>query len=375
MCTLFGWSKPTGPYAVGLSAWHVLDPRRPDPFQPDGPRAWMVQVWYPAAPAPEAKTLGGSVAFPEAGVWYPRPPGPLVTRQEPLASALRQLIPRYGLPGLAFHQVTHLQTHAYPEAPVAPGAAPCPLLLFSPGYFIETLTSSSALMEELASHGYVVASLSHPGESLATVFPDGRVVGLDLSQTRLAGEAGALGPAGEASLALWMEDAGLALDEAQRRGQPGSGDRLAGQLELGLAGALGVALGGTLAAELCRADPRCAAGVSLDGPTNSLERPFLSVYSEGGRGLNQAAHEQARQPTYQLSLRRARPLHLSGVSTWFPLLAQLADFEAGSVYRYQQALNGTVRAFFDRHLRGREAPLLDAPASEYPEAQLEADRP
>ena len=300
MCTLFGWSKPSGPYAVGLTAWHLEDVRRPDPFQaePAGPREWMAQVWYPAAPAPDAKTLGGTVAFPEAGVWYPRPPGPLVTRQEPVASTLRQLIPRYGLPSLAFHQVTHLQTHAYPEAPFASAAAPAPLLLFSPGYYIETLTSSSALLEELASHGYVVASLSHPGQSFVTVFPDGRSVGMDLGHPRRAADSAALGPLDEASLALWLDDARLVLDEAQRRGLPGSGDLLAGQVDLGRAGVFGVALGGRLAAELCRSDARCVAGISLDGRSGAVDRPFLFVYSEGNRGLNQDAWAQrASRPT------------------------------------------------------------------------------
>src|SRR5512141_941281 len=113
MCTLFGWSKPGGPFAVGVTGWHLMDGGRVDPSrvrgrQEQAAREWMVQVWYPAGAGPGAKTLGGTVAFPEAGVWHPRPTGPLVMRQEPMASTLRQLLPRYGLPGAAFHQVTHL---------------------------------------------------------------------------------------------------------------------------------------------------------------------------------------------------------------------------------------------------------------------------
>jgi hypothetical protein len=332
----------------------------------------MVQVWYPAEPGPQSKPLDGTVAFPEAGLCYPRraQAGPLVMRQAPMAGTLRQLLPRYSLPGAAFHQVTHLSTHAYPEAPVASGAGVCPVLLFSSGYFIETLTSNSALMEELASHGYVVASLSHPGEDLATVFPDGRVAGLDLAHPFVAGSAEALGPQSDASLALWMADARYMLDELELRGAAGSGDVLAGKLDLARVGAFGIAQGGTLAARLCREDARCAAGASLDGPAAApAERPFLFVNSEENRGLNQAAAEQARKAVYQLTLKRARPLHLSGVSAWFALLAQLADFEAGSVYRYQKAINGVVRAFFDRHLRGMDVRVEEA-AKAYAEAEF-----
>jgi hypothetical protein len=46
----------------------------------------------------------------------------------------------------------------------------------------------------------------------------------------------------------------------------------------------------------------------------------------------------------------------------------LAEFEAGSVYRYQKAISGVVRAFFDRHLRGLEVRVEEA-AVGYPEAE------
>ena len=355
MCTLFGWSKPDGPFAVGVTAWHLSRETR----------EWMVQVWYPAEAGPAGKTLGGTVAFPEAGVWLPRPAGPLVMRQAPMANTLRELLPRFGLPGAAFHQVTHLSTHAFADAPPAADAGQCPVLLFSGGYYIETFTSSSALMEALASHGYVVASLSHPGEDIATVFPDGQIVGLELPSP-----AEALGPDRPESLAVWLADAKFMLDEFERRGAAGSGDPLAGRLDLGRLGAFGIAQGGSLAAELCRQDERVGAGASLDGAVEAAPaRPFLYVHSEKQRGMNAAVVADAREPVYQLNLRRARPLHLSGVSTWFPLLAQLADFKSGPVYRYQQALSRTLLAFFDRHLRGQEAQVEEA-AKGYAEAEV-----
>ena len=75
-----------------------------------------------------------------------------------------------------------------PSRSVAAAAAPFPVLVFSHAYWLESATSHSYLMEELASHGYVVASLSHPYESLTTVFPDGRLVGLDLANPTIDAE-------------------------------------------------------------------------------------------------------------------------------------------------------------------------------------------
>ena len=140
--------------------------------------------------------------------------GPLVMRQAPMAGTLRSLLPRYGLPGPAFHQVTHLSTHAFADAALAAEAGPCPVLLFSGGYFIETLTSSSGLMEASASHGYVVASLSHPGEDIATVFPDGRAVGLE---SRPGGD---VGPEGPESLAVGRWTPNLCWMSLSAVGQP-----------------------------------------------------------------------------------------------------------------------------------------------------------
>jgi len=36
MCNLFGWPKPAGPFSVGTTAWHFIDPLRVDPFASDG---------------------------------------------------------------------------------------------------------------------------------------------------------------------------------------------------------------------------------------------------------------------------------------------------------------------------------------------------
>ena len=379
MCTLFGWPKPGGPYAVGLTTWLISDPSRLEPFLPAGagPREFMAHVWYPAQPGPKDDPLGATVAFPEAGAWHPRPAARLVMRQDPLPSTLRQLIQRFNLPGAAYNQVTFLRTHSYPEAPVAGSAAPFPVLVFSHAYWLESATSHTYLMEELASRGYVVASLSHPYESLATVFPDGRIVALDLDNPRLDAErrfaqlaaiTRERSPLMEASLQLWAADTHCLLDEVERR-NAAAGEGLAGRLDVNRIGVFGVGFGGSVAGQVCRAERRCAAGINIDGlqvplgdvAEHALERPFMFVTSEEHRGVNALIVEQARQAAYQITLDGARPLDLTGAAMWFPLLAELTDFEGGSAYQIQRSLNAYCLAFFDRHLRGLAAPLLDEP--------------
>lgn len=383
MCTLFGWPKPKGPHLVGTTAWSIVDPLRPDPWAasaadsgPGGLRALMVNAWYPTASA-EGARLSGAVGFPEAGVLYPRPSFTLLARQDPLPATLRFLAARHGLPGAALSQVTHLATYARPDAP--PAAGPWPVVVFSHGYGLENAVSSSYLMEALASHGYVVLSVSHPGESLATIYPDGRLAALDVDNPRLnyaarlaevQAEGAAWGPLAAESLALWTADLKTVLDDLERLNAPGPDATWTGQLDLSQIGLCGVGLGGSAALALAADDGRVRAVVSLDGrwaPSAAgaypvLSRPVLAL----GRGGPTPPGALA------LTLRGARPLHFTGAALWFPLLAQLADFDSGPVYRYQQALNAYTLAFFERHLRAQPAPLLAGPAPEHPEVLFAA---
>ena len=379
MCNAFGWPKPTGPYKVGLTTWTITDLSRLEPFQSgaSAPREFMAHVWYPAQPGPKDDPLGGNVAFPEAGVWHPRPKVTLVLRQGSLPDTLRQLIQHFELPGLAYNQVTFLRTYSYPEAPVAESAAPYPVLVFSHDYWLESATSHTHLMEELASHGYVVASLSHPYESLATVFADGRLVGLDLANARIdakrrfaqiAALAQERSPLMEASLQLWAADTHCLLDEIEQRNAAGSGDALSGRLDVTRLGVFGVGFGGSVAGQVCYQEARVAAGLNIDGPPIALDdmaehplaQPFMFVTSAANAGLNAAIAAPARQATYQVTLPGARPMDLGGAALWFPLLAELTEFESGSAYQAQRSLHAYCLAFFDRHLRGLPAPLLDA---------------
>ncbi|MCC7361826.1 MAG: hypothetical protein IT317_20250 [Anaerolineales bacterium] len=382
MCTVFGWPKPAGPLPVGTQAWPLVDPRRADPFGPTGPdggRTLLVNAWYPATAA-EGSRLGGTVGFPEGGVLYPRPPFTLLARQGMLPNTLRRLVEHHGLPGAALSQVTHLTTHARAGAPLAAG--PWPVLLFSHGYGLENAVSSSYLMEALASHGYVVLSVSHPGESLAAVYPDGRLAALDVDDPRLAfgarlaevrAESGPWGRLASESLALWTADLQTVLADLERLNAPGPDNAWAGQLELTRIGALGVGFGGSAALALAAADPRVQAVAALDGRwAAGVGETAAPVLSQPALMLGRSPAAPTPPGALSLTLLGARSLHFTGVALWFPILAQLADFDSGNVYRYLQALNAYALAFFERELRGAPAPLLAGPDPAHPEVAFAA---
>src|SRR6185437_8059815 len=70
-----------------------------------------------------------------------------------------------------------LQTHSLQDAPVAPGRFP--IVLYNPGWH-GFRNRSSFITQELASHGYIVAAISHPYNSSKVELSGGRIALGDL---------------------------------------------------------------------------------------------------------------------------------------------------------------------------------------------------
>jgi len=67
-----------------------------------------------------------------------------------------------------------ITSHAADNAPIAKSPKTFPVVLFSPGAFGTSFQYSSAI-EDLVSHGYMVAAIEHTSEVFAVVFLDGKV--------------------------------------------------------------------------------------------------------------------------------------------------------------------------------------------------------
>jgi dienelactone hydrolase len=134
--------RPTGPYPVGRRLIDVVDPDRLDPYarRRATPRKLSVAVWYPAAAG-----TGAPCAY--------------------LPGAWRTVGWTWGL------GARRVRTHARAGAASA-GDDRFPLIVFSPS--ANPALCYTALLEDLASHGYVVAGISHTYESMpVTAFASG----------------------------------------------------------------------------------------------------------------------------------------------------------------------------------------------------------
>src|ERR1700761_7545610 len=230
---IFQLPAPTGPYAIGTQVMQLVNPHPSDPSfaQPDGSRPLMIQIWYPAAPSKAPRAPYRTLA------------------ETTLLSSYQTAVP----------------THTRWSAPFPAQAGAFPVLLLNPAYQGRR-TYYMYLVEDLVSHGYIVAGVDHPGIDGPIAFPDGHVSNpppdpkfnfdiLSFAQLRTRG----------AELqAIQVNDDRFVLDQMERWNQDPS-NFFFHHLDTDRVGALGHSIGGSVAAEDCLDDPRFKAAFDMDG--------------------------------------------------------------------------------------------------------------
>jgi dienelactone hydrolase len=339
--------EPTGPCPVGTTSVCLKDTSRPDPWAAGvNARELMISLWYPATSA------GGRRAR------YMTP-----------AESELQLSSR-GITGVPPDTLSSVRTNAAVDATPAGRQRALPLVVLSPG-FTSPRSTLTALAEDLASHGCVVAGIDHTYESFATAFPDGRITSC------LAREA----PRGrgfwEKVVASRAADVCFVLGEltGAHRAWPGAG--LIDPSRMAIAGH---SAGGAAAIAAMLVDSRIRAGIDMDGSTHAripdrgLSRPFLflgkqSNYTPGSGGAVTTWERDWRLLTgWKRWLLVAGTVHAS--FTDLALLADQSGIDIDAALSGARSLDITrayVRAFFDQHLRSRPQALLDQPSPRYPE--------
>lgn len=411
---------PTGAHGVGITDFTVRWEDREESLTsaPSDVREIVVRAWYP--------TDGDPGAVGE----------PYMTDLE--SEAFIDTIGGVSPGGDLLYRHVHLaKTHGHRDAPLASQEEPFPVLAFSHGY-TGFLGQNTPLMEELASHGYIVFSIAHTWDG-SSVFPDGRVTGVgehvELWTEELAGD-----PEAQAAQLEVMKRFIESRDEGERRGaldeqlrqseqqksdgvgvglswdvwvedrvrffdvieelQSGARESLfVGKLDLEAIGLLGMSFGGATAAEVCHVDARCRAAVNIDGGhmygvgsellDGDIRTPFLMIHSEdlvtfpapsehdpndyqSHSDFYYEAPETRGTRTDVVRFRVAGTshLHLTDLSLMVRAIPGLASRTPGG--RIAEILNRYTLEFFDQHLRGEAAPLLDGPSLEFPEVVFQS---
>ncbi|MGJ6970044.1 alpha/beta hydrolase family protein [Streptosporangium sp. G11] len=354
---------PSGPHPIGTVWLHLVDRARIDPWQPSRPaRELMVQLWYPARAArghPFAPWMSpAAVPFFEQAQGIP--PGTL-------------LLPT---------------SHARVAAPVDRGRRGRPVVVYSPGLRSDR-SLGTLLVEELASHGYLVVAVDHTYDADQVEFPGGRVERFAITgdvDDALIGKALVVRTADTRFVLdqLTALNAGHNVDAGRRRLPP----TLTGAFHLPRTGMLGHSLGGATAAAAMRADQRLRAGVNLDGSllspaTAGTDRPFLLFGSDPGPGPEDPSWDRfwAGQHGWKRELALTGSTHTSftDLETLLPQAAASLGLTPSQVaqaigtlapYRAIRAQRDYVRAFFDLHLRHHDSHLLQHPSPRYPQIRF-----
>ncbi len=346
---LFVLPDPTGPYSIGTVTFELTDDSREEVFTSvsGDHRRILIQAWYPA----NAVTDGNPVPYVEnpqlfgMGIEY-----------------------SFGFPSFMVSHLPLIKTHSFRDAPLATDVSSYPVILFSHGYG-GLIMQNTILMEEMASHGYIVFSINHPYESAVSIFPDGSVIFESPP------------PAGHLineSLDIWAQDSMFLLDQLHISENENIPDIFWNGLDFGRIGAMGHSFGGTTAEELCLTDSRVKTGISFDSPhfgqslTENMSKPFMLLFGPdyGNPDLNDTVYLRAENTCYGLYVTGTRHYNFADVCIWSPVL-QLVGL-TGSIdgYKMIELQNNYVRAFFDSQFKSIDSPLLAASSIQYPEVMF-----
>ncbi|MEW2576362.1 alpha/beta hydrolase family protein [Streptomyces syringium] len=279
---------PTGPHRIGTTTLHLVDHSRRDPWDATIPvREVMVGVFYPA------RTVRG---YPVARQMT-QDAAELFAVIDP---AMHQGLPKAGVNWAA------TTTHAHTGAPARPGRRP--VVLYSPGGG-DPRTLGTGTAEELASRGYVVVTIDHPGDASEVDFPTRTRHRKKVRPTVFRTDPRKDPQLFRTAIDTRIADTRFVLDTleavaaghrpgAERRALP---ENLGEALDLRRVGMYGHSAGGTTAAEAMYEDHRISAAVNLEGYLNhppgkpgrtgelfpvarhGVDRPLLLLGTDGFR--------------------------------------------------------------------------------------------
>jgi alpha-beta hydrolase superfamily lysophospholipase len=369
--------------------WAACAPRTPSTAEPivtlPGPtgthtvgrlsRLWgdfVVHVWYPMQSGVSGK------------------PTPYVQNVELLQSKIDDSY---------FEILRSVGSHSFGEkTPSLDRSEQHPVVVFSHGNQMSGLLYTT-ITEDLASYGYVVVSIDHPGEALFTIFPDGKVVTYSLPQSNPGNSAEDPEVGFRRMIDRHIERVSLAVARLPTL--------FPGQLDLSHVAVVGHSVGGIAASRICETDDRVAACANLDGREHGAPfylsadspgpaRPFLyfskPLHPDDGdsttppttlaqynkdlaavEALDKQRMSNLKTDSYRVILAGAKHDTFSDV----PLLLPSSEDERVANLRRIRIVREYLRAFLDKYLRNRTSTLVDQTTPPYPEIEVDvsASRP
>lgn len=354
---------PTGPHAIGTETRQIVDRTRRERFSddPNALRELVIQIWYPA------------------------------TSVKGRASPYRDR----RITTLKTSHLRLVETHSVAGARLLPSTEAFPVLLYTPSWS-GIRTECTILIEELASHGYVVVAIDHPYCSGVMAFPDGRILRRQFEGDEDYSSEAAVNrffATADEQVRLRAKDALFVLDALEGLNQNDPDGLLTGRLILDRVGIFGFSLGGGTAAQACLTDQRFKAGIDMGGmiagdvPERGVPVPFLFMFEGAYEAFPFTPKSDVRNMTIEKRLeiefvwRQFRQMKnsLSRFGGYWMVIDGIRhrDFcdapffsplRKGNADRYLvcRIIGKYVLAYFDRYVRCLDVTLLDGRPHEEP---------
>jgi hypothetical protein len=356
---------PPGPYATEFEIQVMVDSSRPDPFNStEKARKILTSVFTPI-PTSECSNFCNVQYMPRA----------TAAGEDAAIGSSEPLFGRLQLSGICCNASS---SHDY-------DALNPPLIIWSPG-FGESRLIWSTMSQYLASYGYQVVLVDHPGDGSIVEFPDGTIVrGVDNSNSTGA----------QRNFALNVETADvLFVIESYSKGTCGA-NRKYGDNKVGVVAHGAISSQAALNDSLNGHPGRISAGVNLDGRYNG---PVLTLGNGAGEksfllwvppsGPENATSwdlwwnttDELDPGTWRKEIEIANSTQ--GTISDLPLLADISGFREADAKVVNSTL-GTIpgarsvsifttyhAAFFDMFVKGERESLLVGPSAAFPEVSF-----
>ena len=369
-------------YQVGVTYFNAIDYSRIETFteRNDDYRDVMIKIWYPAVP--NESSVPSHLAYHTSQ--YPFP-----ASEQP------------GADNEYYNRLKSLLSGAYRHAPMADSSQKFPVIFYSPGYF-STIEDSESVLVDLASQGYIVASVGHAHQMQFMTLSDGSYADFDWSKRaddwklsdlttmtpdewniEVSSYAGrplsqtekdhlyylfTLAKGDRESLQIWVQDMEFALNQLHKinygqvahfSNQQPELSSLKGKLDLDNFGAFGLSFGGPTAATFCNRQAKCKAAANLDAlhydlsPGNPARKPLMIMYQDYPTPANyQLVFDQQERDTYMLKVANSRHLDFSDLTLTMPEVRNTENFGTIDPYRMNAINKETVGQFFQVYLKG-----------------------
>ncbi len=342
------FKAPTGNYEVGTRSVMLTHNKGKD-----NEKDMMIQLYYPSVDN-KGKFTDYSVDI----------------------DALRHELARtQGMPDSITGHMNQIKTHSYLDGKVATNEK-FPLLIFSHGMTLYNRQNTFQL-EELASHGYVIAAVNYTKDSAMTLFENQDYVPYEDKDLTLE-------YLDEHNLE-WQADARFVLDSLLEEKNK-TYDDLMKQVDTEKIGALGHSYGGATSTYSLINDDRIKAAINMDGGfygpainEGDITKPFLLMNaSDTIKNMKEGKdplfvecgirNDQVNQPgVYKLILPNTDHGSFTDLAGFSPLVAVKGADYKGTFDK----INQISLTFFDKHLKNSNPDALDDYLNQHQDISVE----